>query len=61
MIEWKIIIDLTLNLKLPQVKLTNMTTCSSDSMNSFILDLMNRNSHVCDFELSLKGLATQTL
>ena len=44
MIEWKITIDLTLNLKLPQVELTNTTTCRSDYMDSSILDLLNTNS-----------------
>jgi len=32
-----------------------MTMCSSDSIDSFILDLLNTNSHTYDFEIPLKG------
>ena len=54
--------DLTLNLLLPlvvtywydHVQALNPRTPS-------LLDLQNTNSHICDFEISLKGLATQTL
>ena len=34
---------------------------NSESTNYSLLDLQNTNSHVCDFEIPLKGLATQTL
>ena len=35
---------------------------SSETTNSFFLwPLQNTNTHVCDFKISLKGLATQTL
>ena len=61
MIEWKITIDLNPKSKLPQVELTNTTTCSSDSTDSSILNMLNTNSYVCDFKIPLKGLATQTL
>ena len=34
---------------------------NSESTNYSLLDLQNTNSHVCDFEIPLKGLVTQTL
>ena len=40
---------------LPPVELTNTTTCSSDSTDSSLLDLMNASSHAYDFEIPLKG------
>ena len=48
-------IDLTLNLLLSLVVLTHMTTCSSESMDSSILNLLHTNTHVCDFEIPLKS------
>ena len=37
------------------VELTNATICSSNSTESSILNLLNTNFHICDFEISLKG------
>jgi len=53
--EWKFTIDFSLNLKLSFVELTHMTTCSSDSIDSSILNLLNPNTPICDFGISLKG------
>lgn len=38
------------------VELTNMTTCSSNSTDFSLLDLLNTSSHAYDFEIPLKGL-----
>ena len=46
---------------LPFVELTNMTTCSFDSTDSSILNLLNTNSHVCDFKIPLKGVKSSSL
>ena len=40
---------------LPPVELTNTTTCSSDSADFSLLDLLNTSSHAYDFEITLKG------
>ena len=48
-------IDLTLNLLLPLIVLAHTTTGSSESTDSSILNLLYTNTHVCDFEISLKG------
>ena len=40
---------------LPPVELTNTTTCSSDSTDFSLLDLLNTSSHAYDFEITLKG------
>ena len=40
---------------LPSVELTNTTMCSSDFMDSSLLDLLNISSHAYDFEIPLKG------
>ena len=61
MIEWNITIDLNLNIKLPHVKLTNTTTCCFDSTNSSILDLLNTNTHVYDFEIPLKNFRSSAV
>ena len=45
-------IDLTLNLKLPLVVLTHVTTRSSKSTDSSIMNLLHTNTPVCDFEIS---------
>ena len=45
------IINLTLNLLLPHVVLTSMTTRSSKSMDSFIVKLFHTNTPVCDIEI----------
>ena len=43
-------IDLTLNLLLSIVVLTHVTTHSSESTNSSIMNLLHTKTHVCDFE-----------
>ena len=46
----------------PLVDLLTRPRASSESTDSFFLwPLQNTNTHVCDFEIPLKGLATQTL
>ena len=40
---------------LPLVELTNTTMCSSDSMDSSLLDLLNTSSHTYDLEIPLKA------
>ena len=52
-------IDLTLNLMLPLVILTHMTTRNSESTDSSILNLLHTNAPVCDFEIPLKSLDYQ--
>ena len=47
-------IDLTLNLLLPLVVLTHTTTCSFESTDSSILNLLHTNTHVCNFKIPLK-------
>ena len=49
-------IYLTLNLLLPHVILTHVTTHSFGSMASSTMKLLHINTHVCDFETLLKGL-----
>ena len=39
---------------LPLIELTNTATCSSNSMNSSLLDLLNTSSHAYDFKIPLK-------
>ena len=60
MIEWKITIDLNPKSKIPHV-ITNMTMCSSDSTDYSILDLLNTNTHVYDFEIPLKDFKSSTV
>ena len=48
-------IDSTLNLMLPLVVLTYVTTHSSKSMDSSIMNVLHTNAPVCDFEIPLKG------
>ena len=48
-------IDLTLNLMPPLVVLTYVTTYSSESTNSSILNLLHTNDHVYDFEISIQS------
>ena len=48
-------IDLALNLLLPLVVFTYMITCSIEFMDFSILNLLHTNTHVCDFEIPLKG------
>ena len=56
MIEWKSTIDLNpKSQKLSLVEFTNTTTCSFDSTDSSILNLLNTNFHICDFKIPLKG------
>ena len=52
-------IDLTLNLLLPHVVLTHVTTCSFESTNSLIVKLLHTNTPFCHFETLLKGLDYQ--
>ena len=46
---------------LPLVELTYTTTCTSDSTNSFFLDLLNTSSHAYDFEIPLKGFKSSVV
>ena len=55
MMKWKFTINFSLFVKLPLVELTHMTTCNSESTDSSILNLLNTNTHICDFEIPLKG------
>ena len=52
-------IDVSLNLILPLVVLNRVTTYSAESMNSSILNFLNTNTPVCDFEIPLKALDHQ--
>ena len=45
-------IDLTLNLLLPHIVLTLMTTYCSESTDSFTMKLLHTNTLVCDFQNS---------
>ena len=49
------IINLTLNLLLPLVILTHMTTCNSEFIDSSILNLLHTNTHTYNFKIPLKG------
>ena len=49
------IIDLTLNLMLPLVVLSHVTTCSSESTSLSILNLLHTNTSSCDFEISTQN------
>ena len=55
MIEWKFTIDFLPKFELLLVKLTHTITYNFDSTDSFILNLLNTNTHVCDFQIQLKG------
>ena len=48
-------IDLTLNLMLPLVVLTHVTTCSSESTDFSILNLLHTNDPIYDFEISTQS------
>ena len=50
---------LTQNLMLPLVVLTHATTRISEFIDSSILNLLNTNTPICDFEISLKSLDHQ--
>ena len=54
-------IDLTLNLLLPHVVLTHVTTSSFESTNSSTMKLLHTNSLICDFEISTKRFRSSTL
>ena len=54
-------IDLTLNLLLPLVVLTYVTTCSSESTDSSIMNLLHTNTPVCDFEISTQRFRLSTV
>ena len=54
-------IDLTLNLMLPLVVLTHATTRISKSTDSSILNLLNTNTPIFDYEIPLKSLDHQQL
>ena len=58
MIEWKFTINLN---PLPLVELTNTTMCNFDSTDSFLLNLLNTNFHICNFEISLKGFRSPSV
>ena len=49
-------INLTLNLLLPNVVFTHITTHSTKSKDSSIVKLLHTKTLVCDFETPLKGL-----
>ena len=40
---------------LPPVEFIDITTCSFDSTDSSLYDLLNTSSHAYDFNISLKG------
>jgi len=48
-------IDLTINLLLPHIVLTYVTTHSFKSIDSSIVKLLHTNTPVCDFKTPLKG------
>ena len=48
-------IDLALNLLLSLVVLTHTITCSFESTNSSILNLLHTNTHTYNFKIPLKG------
>ena len=48
-------IDLTLNLMLPLVVLTHVVTCSFESTDSSLLNLLHTNDPVYDFEISTQS------
>ena len=53
-------INLNLNLPLPHIVLTHVTTCNSESMNSSIMNLLHTNTPTCDsenFTQTFKSLA----
>ena len=54
-------IDLTLNLLLTLVVLTHTTTCSFESMDSSILNLLHTNTQVCNFKIPLKDFRSPTV
>ena len=45
------------NLKLPLVELTHLITCNFESTDSFILNLLHTNTHICDFEIPFKSFS----
>ena len=55
------IIDLTLNLMPPLVVLTHVTTRSSESMDSSILNLLHTNDPVYDFEISTQSFRSSVV
>ena len=54
-------IDLTLNLLLPHVILTHVTTCSFESIDSFTVKLLHTNTLVCDFQNSTQRFRSSTV
>ena len=56
-------IDLTLNLLPPHVVLTYVTTCSSESTDFSIMNLLHINTPICDSKSSTQrfGSSTQTI
>ena len=54
------IIDLTLNLLLPHVVLTGMTTHNSESTNFYTVKLLHTNSHICDSKISTQRFGSRT-
>ena len=53
-------IDLTLNLLLPHVVFTGVTTRSFKSTDSFIVKLLHTNIPICDFEISNQRFGSTT-
>ena len=55
------IVDLTINLLLPHVVFTGVTTCSFESTNSSSEKLLHTNSLICDFEISTQKFRSSTM
>ena len=54
-------IDLTLNLLLPYVVLTHVTTRNSESTDTSIMNMLHTNTSVCDFENSTQIFRSSTV
>ena len=55
------ILDLTINLLLPHVVFTGVTTHSFEFTNSSSVKLLHTNSPICDFEISTQKFKTATM
>ena len=55
------IVDLTINLLLPHVVFTGVTTRSFEFTNSSSVKLLHTNSPICDFEISTQKFKTATM
>ena len=54
-------IDFSLNLMLPFMVLTHVTTCKFEFMDSYILNLLHINTLVCDFEISTQRFRSSAI